>query len=305
MMRLTAGADTPFPSAQARDGSMRIRHEAAAGGSPQGRPTASPTAHQDDPPRMKTIVIANQKGGVGKTSTLIHLAFDFQERGLHVVVIDLDTQGNASYSLQAYAGEAFASEALQGDTHALPSPQMGEDGQIALVPADDDLADSEKIPLGQAASGLQRTMDRLAETGFDVCLIDTAPSMGNSLIAALAVADFVLSPMEMAIYSTKGVQKMDATISNVRDINPKLQWLGLLPSKVDRRNPRHVAHLRELRHHHPELILPLEIGLRSSIAEAIESGVPVWRITKTAARKAAAEQRAVAEYVFNKLEIGK
>jgi len=249
---------------------------------------------------MKTVVIANQKGGVGKTSTLFHLAHDFKERGLRVSVVDLDTQGNASFSLQEYEGDITASHALRGEVHEVALPP---DGAMVVIVADDDLADNERIPLGEVIEGLRATVAALEKAGFDICLIDTPPSMGNSLTASLAVADYVLTPIEMAIYSTKGVQKMDAIISNVRDLNPKLHWLGLLPSKVDRRNPRHVAHLNELRENHPDLILPLEIGLRSSIAEAIESGVPVWRVKKTAARKASAELHALADYVFTQMEI--
>ena len=249
---------------------------------------------------MKTIVIANQKGGVGKTSTLFHLAHNFKERQLRPVVIDLDTQGNASYSLKQYQGAVTASQSLRGDVGTV-AEAVGD--TMLLIPADDDLADNERIPLGEVIAGLKRTMQALKAAGYDVCLIDTPPSMGNSLIASLAVADYVLSPIEMAVYSIGGVQKMDATISNVRDFNPALQWMGLLPSKVDRRNPRHVAHLRQLREQHPDLILPVEIGLRSSIAEAIESGVPVWRVKKTAARKASAELQGLADYVCKYMEI--
>ena len=82
-----------------------------------------------------------------------------------------------------------------------------------------------------------------------------------------------------------------------------LQFLGMVPSKVDARNPRHVRHQVELQAAYPKLMAPASIGLRSSIADALASGVPVWKIRKTAARKATHEVRALAAYVFEKMEI--
>jgi chromosome partitioning protein len=77
----------------------------------------------------------------------------------------------------------------------------------------------------------------------------------------------------------------------------------MVPSKVDARNPRHVRHQVELQAAYPKLMAPASIGLRSSIADALASGVPVWKIRKTAARKATHEVRALAAYVFEKMEI--
>ncbi len=96
---------------------------------------------------------------------------------------------------------------------------------------------------------------------------------------------------------------MVTAIANVRQANPKLQFLGMVPSKVDARNPRHGRHLQELEAAYPQLMILERVGLRSSIADALASGVPVWKIRKTAARKAAKEVRALANYVFNKMEI--
>ena len=96
---------------------------------------------------------------------------------------------------------------------------------------------------------------------------------------------------------------MVTTVANLRRANPGLQFLGMVPSKVDARNPRHVRHLLELRQAYPQLMIPAPVGLRSSIADALASGVPVWKIRKTAARKAGQEVRALADYVFRKMEI--
>lgn len=250
---------------------------------------------------MKTLVTANQKGGVGKTSTLVHLAFDFFERGLKVAVIDLDTQANASYTLQAFQSGLAASALFSGEAFDLDVPADGP--HMALIESDAALANMEKIALGQAGQHFRAAIEALDAQGFDVCLIDTAPSLGVSMAAALLAADYVLSPVELEAYSIQGIKKMVTTIANVRKANPKLQFLGMVPSKVDARNPRHGRHLDELERAYPQLMIPAGVGLRSSIADALASGVPVWKIKKTAARKAAKEVRALAAHVFTKMEI--
>jgi chromosome partitioning protein len=161
----------------------------------------------------------------------------------------------------------------------------------------------EKLTLSEAASRFRKNVKALAACGFDVCLIDTAPSLGNSMAAALFAADYVLSPIELEAYSIQGIKKMVTAIANVRKANPGLQFLGMVPSKVDSRNPRHGRHLDELVRAYPQLIIPIRIGLRSSIADALATCVPVWKIKKTAARKATQEVRALADHVLKKMEI--
>lgn len=257
---------------------------------------------------MKTLVTANQKGGVGKTSTLVHLAFDFLERGLRVAVIDLDPQGNASYTLKDYATGLPASKLFgsvpAGGWPETAAPAGGEaDPRIALIESDAILANAERLALDDARQRFQASIDTLSQQGFDVCLIDTAPTLGVGLAAALYAADFVLSPIELEAYSIQGIKKMVTTIANVRQKNAKLQFLGMVPSKVDARNPRHIRHQAELNAAYPKMMIPAAVGLRSSIADALASGVPVWKIKKTAARKAIKEVRALANYVYLKMEI--
>ncbi len=251
---------------------------------------------------MKTLVTANQKGGVGKTSTLVHLAFDFFERGLRVLVVDIDVQANASYSLQNYKSSYFASSMFSDNGVDGWFNNADSEPIIALVESDSTLANIEKYPLAEAAKSFRKNISSLANH-FDVCLIDTAPSLGAGLAAALYAADFVVSPIELEVYSIHGIQKMVTTIANVRSANPKLVFLGMVPSKVDGRNPRHGRHLHELLQAYPKLIIPTGVGLRSSIADALASCVPVWKIKKTAARTAAKEVRALANHIYEKMEI--
>lgn len=248
---------------------------------------------------MKTLVVANQKGGVGKTSTLVHLAFDYYERGYKVVVVDLDTQGNASYTLQHFKTGVIASNFFNGGSVDIKTT----DENLALIESDAAMANMETMSLSRAGENFRAGIASLEAQGFDICLIDTAPSLGVSMAAALLSADFVLSPIELEAYSIQGIKKMNTTITNIRKVNPKLKFLGMVPSKVDGRNPRHVSHLAQLKKAYPQLIIPASIGLRSSIADALASGVPVWKIKKTAARKATQEVRSLADLVFKKMEI--
>ncbi|PLY11720.1 MAG: chromosome partitioning protein ParA [Sedimenticola sp.] len=253
---------------------------------------------------MKTMVTANQKGGVGKTATLVHLAFDFVERGLRVAVVDLDTQGNASYTLQAFACGCTASRMFNGaEGLADHFGDMDDGGLMRLIESDPQMADMEKRSISEAGAAFRANIEALEVAGFDVVLIDTAPSLGVGLAAALLSADYVLSPIELEAYSIQGIKKMVTTIANVRKANPKLKFLGMVPSKVDARNPRHGRHLADLEQAYPQLLIPAGVGLRSSIADALASGVPVWKIRKTAARKAAKEVRALADHVITKMEI--
>lgn len=252
---------------------------------------------------MKTLVTAIQKGGQGKTFATCHLAFDFQERGLRVAVIDLDPQANASFTLEAYQSGYLASQLFSGDDEGLRAWfSKREDSGIALIPADSGLVNLDKMELPQAAASLRASIAALGEF-FDVCLIDTTPSLGVGMSAAVLASDYMLSPLEMEAYSLQGMKKMVTVISNLRRMNPKLRFLGMVPNKVNRAKPRHVANLEKLQAAYPQLVLPFSIGSRDSIAEALGEQMPVWRIKKTAARLATKEVRAMAEYVFTKMEI--
>lgn len=252
---------------------------------------------------MKTLVTAIQKGGQGKTFATCHLAFDFAERGLRVVVLDLDTQANASLTLRKHHTGLNSSELFTNPAKVAEwaKGECAVDG-LALVAADPALANLDEVELKNAAGALRKSIANLSGA-FDVCLIDTAPSLGKGMSSAVLAADYVLSPIEMDAYSLQGMQHMVAVIGNLRQANPKLKFLGMLPNKVDARKPRLVAILAELKKAYPQFVLPFSIGARDSIAEALGDQMPVWKIRKTAARVATREVRQLAEYVYTKMEI--
>jgi len=252
---------------------------------------------------MKTYVTAIQKGGEGKTMVTCSLAFASAERGQRTAVVDLDTQGNASSTLSEHQVGLVASELFSGNVDALRARlEQHRDSALVVIAADAGLANLDKADLGQAAMALKASLAVLGEF-FDVCLIDTPPSLGVAMTTALLVGDFLLSPVAMEKYSLDGMQKMVAVIGNLRPHNPKLKFLGMVPNKVNGNKPRHINNLRALREAYPSLVLPFSIGDRDSIAESLGEGRPVWTSKKTAARIAIREVRALTEYVFENTEI--
>ncbi|AEC18761.1 IncC1 [Pusillimonas sp. T7-7] len=252
---------------------------------------------------MKTIVIAQGKGGVGKTACAAHIAFYAKELGKRVLVVDLDT-GNLSITM-ADAAIGIAASALFGESppSCLAAKQDSSgSGRLDLIGADTLLANLAYLPLEQALSRFVVNLNSLGDQ-YDLCVIDTAPGLGIALASALHAADAVISPVEMEAYSMEGIKTMMRTILNARTRNPKLSFLGILPSRVDRRNPRQINHLAQVQQAHQQLLVPFVIGLRSSVAEALALGVPVWTLRKTSARAAAVEMRALGDYVVTKMGV--
>ncbi len=253
---------------------------------------------------MKVLALANQKGGVGKTANVLHLAFYLSEMGKKVLFIDLDSQENASYSLRGCSinngmtSSTFLKEEINADDFNLP------EAGIFLLPGDPALIDLEKSETSDVALRFRKNLSILAAK-FDYCLIDTAPSLGVRLTAAMVVSDYVLSPIELETYSMQGIKMMLQTLSNIKSYNPNMKFLGMVASKFDSRNPRQKENLKEIRMSQPTLLIEPTIGLRSSVATAIAQGVPVWEIKKSSARVAGKEMKIFTDYVFKKMEEGK
>ena len=176
---------------------------------------------------MNIITVTNQKGGVGKSTIAVHLAMALQERGDRVLFVELDPQGNASKTLEKAGGVA-----------ALQASQLFEEQQltittnegITLINADAKMADIERAPL-TVMSTFKDHLTALASQ-FDHCVIDTPPTLGLRMSAALIVANHVLSPIELEEYSIDGITKMLQTIFGVKSKwNPDLNFLGMLPNR--------------------------------------------------------------------------
>ena len=248
---------------------------------------------------MKTLVIANQKGGVGKTTLLVHMAHYAAEAGNRVLVIDLDPQGNSSSSLEMFASGIVASALFETKSLALP---LEAQPRITLIGADSALVDLDRATLNvaQAFIGQVRHLENSAR--FDLCLIDTAPALGLRMVAAIISANYVVSPIELQAYSIDGIAAMLKTIYGIRQkLNSGLQFIGMLPSRVNAHSPAQKANLIALLKRHPDLVVRKAITLRTSIGEAASEKKPVWSLRKTSAREAGQEVKAVLAHIIERM----
>ncbi len=236
---------------------------------------------------MTTIVVANQKGGVGKTTLACLLAWWLAERNTAPVwMIDLDAQGNASRTFAAHRSGLASADLFA----SAPLAEIGEVGAgLRLVHADARL--TEVDARADAPAVFARQMTAMQATDYTV-VIDTPPALGRRMVAALVVADWVLCPIELEDYSIDGLTAMLKTIIGVRTRwNPRLRLLGIVANRFNHHSAAQRAALEQLLARHGEHVVPWRLATRSAIPEALARGLPVWRLQKSAARDAAAEVR--------------
>jgi len=246
---------------------------------------------------MKTLVLANQKGGVGKSAVATLLVHYFAQHGQRVLAIDLDHQGNFSKPLRlserAAVAACTADVLMTGSVGSLPPKPL------VLVPSDRALLGLERQPaLHTPFARAFRAFLASAHAQFDVCVIDTNPNPDIRLIAALASADFVLSPIQLnqeAMDGVHGLLNHDRVgLRKIKAVlNPKLQLIGLLPTMVEPTPFQKANFVQVIQQYRPLMIQvgsgPGEFAFmprRSAIAEAQAIGAVLWEMKKTAARDA-------------------
>jgi len=261
---------------------------------------------------MKTLVLANQKGGVGKSAVATLLAHHYRRLGLSVLAVDLDHQGNFSSPLQkcqrTAVAEVPASSLLSQSNPAMPS------SDFVLVAADRDLSDLERQPtLHNTFASNFRVFLAAMDTRFDVCIVDTNPNPDIRIIAALVSADFVLSPIHLNQEAISGVSALlNHPRVGVRKIkavlNPKLHLTGLYPTMVEATPLQKENFMQLIQQFNPLLIhfgpKPGDIASmprRSAVAEAQAEGFVLWEMKKTAARDAWREIEPGLTFIANML----
>lgn len=249
---------------------------------------------------MRVLVLTNQKGGVGKSTLSVLLAQWLAERHrLRVGVIDLDTQANASKSLARFGSGREAAELFE--THGI-RPMAATAASLTLFAGTKRLADLELAKPEIILPAFRRQVATLSGD-FDVVVIDTPPSLGLRMSAALIAATHVACPIELEEYSIDGVTDMLKTIFGVqRRYNPGLRLAGLVANRFNPHSVRQRAALHDLVAHYSEFVVPAKISTRSAIPEALAAGVPLWRLAKSSARDAAAEVSAVFDLLKQRID---
>ncbi len=240
---------------------------------------SDPKPPKSDAPRR--IVVANQKGGVGKTTTAVNLAAAMAARGDHILLIDLDPQGNASTNLGIGRGSAKNdSYRLLTDADAADlQPQATGVARLSIIPATMDLvgAEIELVGIPQRERQLQAALNHLGVlTEYHAVIIDCPPSLGLLTINALVAADAVLIPLQCEFFALEGLAHLMRTIATVRKrLNPDLQIEGILLTMFDRRNNLSELVAADARSFFGDKILETVIPRNVRISEAPSHGQPV------------------------------
>jgi chromosome partitioning protein len=227
---------------------------------------------------MKIVAIANQKGGVGKTTTAVNLSVALAEKGLPILLVDLDPQANATSALgmQELEGESVYEPLLGGASiveRILPTRLE----RLFLVPADLDLAGAE-VEIARMNDHLTRLKQTLSilrsDQTFDFVLLDCPPSLGILMTNALAAADEILTPIQCEYFALEGLVKIVRVVEQVRDsgVNDRIEIGGILMTMFDGRTKLSTQVVAEVRAHFGERAYDTVIPRTVRLSEAPSFG---------------------------------
>lgn len=253
----------------------------------------------------RIIAIANQKGGVGKTTTTINLGAALAEQKKRVLLIDLDPQGNASTGLgiDHNKRESTTYDLLAGDVTLAKAIQNTTVDRLSIVPATTDLSSADLELVGnKKRSFLLRDVlraDDVASLKFDYILIDCPPSLNILTVNAMVAAHSIIAPLQSEFFALEGLSQLILTVRNVRQTaNPELRIEGIALTMYDSRNNLSLQVEDDARENMGDMVFKTVIPRNVRLSEAPSFAVPV--LTYDSGSKGSAAYRALARELIEK-----
>ena len=254
------------------------------------------------------VAVANQKGGVGKTTTAVNLAACLAAAGRRVLLFDLDPQANATSGVGLEKTEgASGYRPLLGEGSLLEKIQNTAFAGLQVIPSEVDLCGAD-LELARSENHLLKVKQALqpvvASRRFEVVLIDCPPSLGVLTLNAFAAAEALLVPLQCEYYALEGLSMLTRIVGQLRDtgVNPGLEILGVLMTMFDGRTNLSNQVVGEVREHFGEKVFETVIPRTTRLAEAPSFGKPIIYYDKYSAGAAAYEL--LTQEVLKRLKLG-